>query len=91
MLAAVDAAIGGKTGLNHAGLKNMIGSFYQPAAVCVDVDTLATLDDRTFRSGMAESLKHGLITDASFLQWQLDQAEAIASRTPGVLEKLIKQ
>lgn len=91
LLSAVDAGIGGKTGLNHAGLKNMIGTFHQPTAVYVDVAVLPTLDDRVFRSGMAESIKHGVIADEEFFDWQGTQAEGIEARDAGVLEELISR
>ncbi len=89
LLSAVDAGIGGKTGLNHAGLKNLIGSFYQPETVIADVSTLNSLDDRTFNCGMAESIKHGIIADAAFFEWQADHAETIRARAPAILEELI--
>ena len=59
----MDASIGGKTGVNLRGGKNLVGSFHQPSAVLVDPDILATLDDREFRSGLFESLKCGVIRD----------------------------
>ncbi len=89
LLAAVDAGIGGKTALNHAGRKNVIGAFHQPEAVVIDTDWLATLNDRQFRSGLAESLKHALVADAAFFEWHAEHAEAIGARDFGVLETLI--
>ncbi|MCH8880327.1 MAG: 3-dehydroquinate synthase [Planctomycetes bacterium] len=89
LLAMVDASIGGKTGLNHAGRKNAVGVFYQPEAVLVDITTLTTLDDRAFNAGMAESIKHGVIADEAFLSWQMDNAHAIERREARVLEKLV--
>ena len=89
LLAMVDASIGGKTGLNHAGRKNAVGVFHQPEAVLVDVSTLATLDDRAFNAGMAESIKHGVIADEAFLSWQMDHAQEIKGRDPRVLEELV--
>lgn len=89
LLAAVDAGVGGKTGLNHAGLKNVIGTFRQAERIVVDVSTLKTLDDRCFRSGVAESIKHGVISGDGFLEWQSEQREGIERRDPEVLEELI--
>jgi len=63
LLAMVDAAIGGKTGVNHRGGKNLIGAFHQPKLVLVDPAVLATLPERDFRAGMAEVIKYGVIGD----------------------------
>jgi len=68
LLAQVDASIGGKTGINFAGIKNMVGSISQPAAVIVDPLVLRTLNDREFCSGCAEIVKHGLIQDRDYLE-----------------------
>ena len=65
LLAQVDSSVGGKTGVNHPGGKNMIGAFHQPAAVFADTHTLNTLPDRELRAGLAEVIKYGLIVDAS--------------------------
>ena len=65
LLAQVDSSVGGKTGVNHPGGKNLIGAFHQPAAVFADTDTLSTLPDRELRAGLAEVIKYGLIVDAS--------------------------
>jgi 3-dehydroquinate synthase len=69
LLAQVDSSVGGKTGVNHSGGKNLIGAFHQPVAVVADTGTLATLPPRELRAGLAEVIKYGLICDAGFFAW----------------------
>lgn len=69
LLAQVDSSVGGKTGVNHPGGKNLIGAFHQPVAVIADTHTLATLPLREMRAGLAEVIKYGLIHDAAFFDW----------------------
>ncbi len=69
LLSQVDSSVGGKTGINHPLGKNMIGAFYQPQAVLIDIDSLATLPARELSAGLAEVIKYGLIGDAPFLAW----------------------
>lgn len=69
LLAQVDSSVGGKTGINTGRGKNLVGSFYQPGAVVIDVDTLKTLPRRELLAGYAEVLKYGLIRDSSFFSW----------------------
>ena len=69
LLAQVDSSVGGKTGVNHPGGKNLIGAFHQPRLVLIDTDTLATLPDRELHAGVAEVIKYGAIADAGFFAW----------------------
>lgn len=89
LLAQVDSSVGGKTAVNHPLGKNMIGAFHQPVAVIIDVETLRTLPEREYRSGLAEVLKYALIADAPFFDWLEAHAAAIVARDPAVLERLI--
>jgi 3-dehydroquinate synthetase len=83
----VDSSVGGKTGVNHPGGKNLIGAFHQPSLVIADTDTLASLPPREMRAGLAEVIKYGLICDPEFFDWierRLDallagDAEALAT------------
>ncbi len=68
LLAQVDASVGGKTAINHPLGKNMIGSFYQPKAVFIDISTLKTLPEREFRAGLAEVIKYGILEGGEFLE-----------------------
>jgi len=69
LLAQVDASIGGKTGVNHPKCKNLIGSFYQPKLVYIDIQTLTTLPARELRTGLAEVVKYGVIKDSDFFKF----------------------
>ena len=97
LLSMVDASVGGKTGVNlELGgtlKKNMVGAFHQPIGVLADLGTLATLDHRTFRAGLAECVKHAMLSadfgDAELLRWMQTAGNAIASRDPGALCELI--
>jgi 3-dehydroquinate synthase len=80
LLAQVDSSVGGKTAINHALGKNMIGAFHQPRAVISDVATLDTLPERELRSGLAEVIKHGLALDAAFVEWLEKNMDALLAR-----------
>ena len=77
LLAMVDAAIGGKTGVNHPGGKNLIGAFHQPRLVLIDPDTLQTLPTREFRAGLAEVIKYGVIGDPELFEL-LEQSTSLS-------------
>ena len=77
LVAQVDSAVGGKTGVNHPQGKNLIGAFHQPQIVLVDTDTLATLPDRELKAGLAEVIKYGAIADVEFFAWLETNADAL--------------
>ena len=89
LLAAVDSSVGGKTGVDHATGKNLIGAFHQPSAVVIDVETLRTLPADEFANGLAECVKHGVIRDESLLGFIEDNAEAIGGCDADVMEELV--
>lgn len=91
LLAQVDSSVGGKTGVNHPRGKNMIGAFYQPKMVLIDTDTLKTLPEREFRSGIAEVIKYGAIVDLGFLNYLDENMEALLAQDPTVLMHVIEQ
>ncbi|GAB3680825.1 3-dehydroquinate synthase [Salinisphaera aquimarina] len=91
LLAQVDSSVGGKTGVNHALGKNMIGAFHQPTRVLIDVDVLETLPPREFAAGMAEVIKYGLIRDSDFFDWLEANMEAINAREPALLIEIIRR
>jgi len=91
LLAQVDSSVGGKTGVNHPGGKNLIGAFHQPSAVFADTNTLNTLPDRELRAGLAEVIKYGLIVDQAFFGWLEEHAERLLARDPAALTHAIRR
>jgi 3-dehydroquinate synthase len=91
LLAQVDSSVGGKVGINHPHAKNLIGAFYQPLGVWIDTQTLVTLPDRDFRSGLAEVVKYGVIASEPFFSFLEKNAGAIVARAPGVIEQIVLQ
>lgn len=89
ILAQVDASIGGKVGVNHRSGKNLVGAIYQPRLVVADTSTLATLDDREVRSGLAEVIKYGMIRDPGLFAYLEDGLDALLSREPQALRRAI--
>jgi 3-dehydroquinate synthase len=90
LLAQVDSSVGGKTGINHPLGKNMIGAFYQPRAVLIDTDCLATLPPRELAAGLAEVVKYGAIRDAAFFGWLEANMGALCAREPEALAHAIE-
>lgn len=91
LLAQVDSSVGGKTGVNHIGGKNLIGAFHQPVAVIADTNTLATLPPRELRAGLAEIIKYGLIHDAAFFDWFELNVDRLLGGNPEALTHAIRR
>ncbi len=91
LLAQVDSSVGGKTGVNHPGGKNLIGAFHQPRAVISDTSTLATLPGRELRAGLAEVLKYGLIADSAFFDWIDAELEALLALDAAAVARAIRR
>ena len=89
LLAQVDSSVGGKTGINHPLGKNMVGAFYQPQIVLIDIATLDTLPDREFSAGIAEVIKYGLIRDLPFFEWLEQNMEKLLARDAEALQYAI--
>lgn len=91
LLAQVDSAVGGKTGVNHPGGKNLIGAFHQPALVVSDTATLHTLPARELRAGLAEVIKYGLICDAALFAWLEAHLDELLSGDAAALTHVIRR
>ena len=91
LLAQVDSSVGGKTGVNLPQAKNMVGAFWQPKTVVVDIEVLSTLDDRNFRAGLAEVIKYGVIMDADLFQLIEKNMEAILDRESEIVGTIIQR
>ena len=91
LLAQVDSSVGGKTAVNHRLGKNMVGAFHQPKAVIADTESLATLPDREYRSGIAEVIKYGLIRDRNFFEWTEANLSGILARSPEIIDHAIRR
>ena len=89
LLAQVDSSVGGKTGVNHPGGKNLIGAFHQPRLVVADTATLRTLPLRELRAGLAEVIKYALVFDTQFLAWIEDHLDDLLALDPGALAHAI--
>ncbi len=91
LLAQTDSSIGGKTGVDFKGYKNMVGAFYMPKLVYMNVSVLNSLPGEQFASGFAEVMKHGLIKDSDFYMWLIDNMYEIEEKDPETLMSMIKK
>ena len=91
LLAMVDSSVGGKTGINLPGAKNMVGAFWQPSLVLIDTDVLSTLPDRSYISGLAEVVKYGVIEDADFFAWLEANVSALGDRDADAMRSAIQR
>jgi 3-dehydroquinate synthase len=91
LLAQVDAAIGGKTGVNLVAGKNLIGSFHQPLAVLIDPAALDTLPEREYRAGLFEVIKYGVISSPPLFELLAGRQQDVAARVPGVVDRIIAE
>ena len=91
LLAQVDSGIGGKTGVDFDGYKNMVGAFHMPRLVYTNLDTLNTLEGRQFSNGFAEVMKIALIKDARFYEWQISNLYEICEKDPEVMLEMVKK
>lgn len=89
LLSQVDSSVGGKTAVNHPLGKNMIGAFYQPQAVVIDLNCLQTLPTREFSAGLAEVIKYGVIGDAQFFSWLETNMDRLMAQAPVALSECI--
>lgn len=90
LLAQVDSSIGGKTGVDFSAYKNMVGAFHMPKLVYINTQTLMTLPEREYISGMGEIIKHGMIKDASYFQWLMENTRGIKARDTETLIEMIR-
>lgn len=91
LLAQTDSSVGGKTGVDYEGYKNMVGAFYMPRLVYMNIAVLDTLSERQFASGFAEVMKHGLIKDQEFYFWLIENMYEIGERDHKILSQMVKK
>jgi 3-dehydroquinate synthase len=89
LLAQVDSSVGGKTAIDTAAGKNLVGAFHQPRLVLADLDVLATLPEREMRAGYAEVIKYGLLGDFGFFEWLEANGAAVLAREPAALSHAV--
>ncbi|HEX3599558.1 MAG TPA: 3-dehydroquinate synthase [Lacipirellulaceae bacterium] len=91
LLAQVDSSVGGKVGVNLPGAKNIVGAFWQPRGVLIDVDVLQSLPEREYRAGLAEVVKYGVIQDADFFAYLEANVEQVNARNGEVLMYIVER
>lgn len=91
LLAQVDSSVGGKTAVNHERGKNMVGAFYQPRSVVIDIDVLQSLPSREYAAGLAEIIKYGVIYDRAFFEWLETHTGALTARDTSALTHVIRR
>ena len=91
LLAQVDSSVGGKTGINTAQGKNLVGAFHQPSLVLADIDVLDTLPRRDFLAGYGEVVKYGLLGDAGFFDWLEAHGPALAAGDPALRQEAVRR
>lgn len=91
LLADVDSSVGGKVAVNHSAGKNMIGAFYQPRLVLIDIDTLGTLPPEDFGAGMVEVIKYGIIADSAFFEYLEQNRDALRDLDPAVVSHVVQR
>ncbi|MGE4578627.1 MAG: 3-dehydroquinate synthase [Desulfuromonadales bacterium] len=91
LLSQVDSSVGGKTAINHPLGKNLIGAFYQPVHVHIDVETLGSLPEREFSAGLAEVVKYGVIRDDTFFEWLCSHGDRLLNQDPSALIHAVKR
>ena len=90
-VAQADSAVGGKTGVDSSMSKNAFGAFWHPVGVYIDTATLKTLDERQFRAGLVESVKHAIIADSEYFDFLEENLDAVLQRKPDVLERIAER
>jgi 3-dehydroquinate synthase len=91
LLAQVDSSVGGKTGINTAQGKNLVGAFHQPSRVLADIDALETLPQRDFLAGYGEVVKYGLLGDAAFFAWLEAEGPSLAAGDPALRQEAVRR
>ena len=91
LLSMVDSSIGGKTGVDYKAYKNMVGAFYQPTAVYINISTLETLPEREYLAGMGEVVKHGCILDRQYYQFLEENVDKVLVKEPNIVKEMVYQ